>query len=525
MFVLLVAGCSVLQVHTPEKLEGQYADASVTAHLTYSVHGHLTVAATCPCQWDPGSVVIGADQLLLLTTGICANDCTAAAAICAASLANSSALLLSCGFDERHMPLPLSPPLPPPPLSTAWAEAAQRTALQCAQAANATVSKLSCPALSATQLSAALQLPAAFLAENASTELGVAAAGPSREGLGTLAAVVNVTLSSLQADDECEVYRHVPLVYVLLVPVWWLLTVTWVWNTYRNANAPYARDLHRLLCWVPVIQFVHGVLSLFNYSSCPWEGAVSLVYATFWAVITILKARWRKAAALPRVSLSLSRARARVPCIPASLPLRLMDALASPMIMRIPQEPVMLLCLLLVAKGWCITRNHLQRREARTHDRRTAAAAAATAATRPCVFVAAACVGELCACAPPSRDRAKSLLVAAARSRPRHSDAKPAAAIVGTWPCRLACKPPLLPSAICHVPASCRQVCLAGTVVALLYAAVSVQLSVQSVVSLVPMVLMYICILCDVVISIYHNLRILKVSPGLISSPSYICII
>merc|ERR1719482_1460932 len=166
---------------------------------------------------------------------------------------------------------------------------------------------------------------------------------------------------------DCTIYAYVPLVYLLLVPVWWLLTVLWTWNTYR-ANAASARDLHRLLCWVPVIQFVHGILSLFNYSSCPWTGTIALVYATFWAVFTILK------------------------------------------------EPVMLLCLLLVAKGWCITRHQLQRRE----------------------------------------------------------------------------------------------VCIAGTIVALLYAAVSVQLSLQSVLSLVPMVMMYILILADVGHSIWANLRILK---------------
>jgi len=68
---------------------------------------------------------------------------------------------------------------------------------------------------------------------------------------------------------------------------------------------------------VPALQFISGVLSLFYFSSCPWDGTIELVYAMFWAVMTILK------------------------------------------------EPVILLCLLLVAKGWCITRNHLNRREVR----------------------------------------------------------------------------------------------------------------------------------------------------------------
>merc|ERR1719235_50692 len=104
------------------------------------------------------------------------------------------------------------------------------------------------------------------------------------------------------------------------------------------------------------METVHGLLSLFNYLSCPWSSIISLVYATFWSIVTILK------------------------------------------------EPVMLLCLLLVAKGWCITRHFLHRRE----------------------------------------------------------------------------------------------VCIAGSIVALLYAAVSVQLSLQSVLSLVPMVFMYMLMLADV---------------------------
>ena len=55
-----------------------------------------------------------------------------------------------------------------------------------------------------------------------------------------------------------------------------------------------------------------------------------------------------------------------------------------------------------------------------------------------------------------------------------------------------------------------REVCLAGCNLALLYAAVSVQLSMQSVVSMVPMVVMYLAMLADVSLSILANLRILK---------------
>lgn len=162
-------------------------------------------------------------------------------------------------------------------------------------------------------------------------------------------------------------YDLVPMCFIILSPCWFFLSIVWGCNTYLQ-NATSAKDLHRLLCWVPVIELVHGVLSLLNYVSCPWTTTLSLIYATFWAVVTILK------------------------------------------------EPVLLLCLLLVAKGWCITRHTLQRRE----------------------------------------------------------------------------------------------VCVAGVLLALLYASVSVQLSLQTIYSLVPMTMMYIAMIVDIALSIMANLRILK---------------
>ena len=40
---------------------------------------------------------------------------------------------------------------------------------------------------------------------------------------------------------------------------------------------------------VPIMETVHGALSMFNYITCPWEDMVSLLIATLWAVVTILK--------------------------------------------------------------------------------------------------------------------------------------------------------------------------------------------------------------------------------------------
>jgi len=123
------------------------------------------------------------------------------------------------------------------------------------------------------------------------------------------------------------------------------------------------------LGWVPLLETAHGALSLCYFLSCPWKAPMSLIYASFWAVLTILK------------------------------------------------EPVLLLCLLLVSKGWGITRHVLQRRE----------------------------------------------------------------------------------------------VCFAGSVLALLYASVSVQMSLQhSVLAQVPMIIMYTVMLFEIATSIWANLRILK---------------
>ena len=43
-----------------------------------------------------------------------------------------------------------------------------------------------------------------------------------------------------------------------------------------------------------------------------------------------------------------------------------------------------------------------------------------------------------------------------------------------------------------------REVCIAGSILALLYASVSVQLSLQSTYAIVPMVIMYLCMLAEI---------------------------
>ena len=113
---------------------------------------------------------------------------------------------------------------------------------------------------------------------------------------------------------RCDKYTYTPFVYLALAPVWWALGALWALKTYTQWSAQY-RPIHSLLCAVPAIQLVHSILSICAFSACPWEGTRSMVFAVAWAMLTGLKG------------------------------------------------PIMLQALLLVAKGWCITRDELSRRE------------------------------------------------------------------------------------------------------------------------------------------------------------------
>lgn len=112
----------------------------------------------------------------------------------------------------------------------------------------------------------------------------------------------------------CDKYSYAPFVYLVMTPVWWALFAIWAWMTYIKWTAEY-RPIHSLLCAVPAVQFLHSALSLCAFSACPWSKTRSVVIAVFWALVTGLKG------------------------------------------------PLMLQALLLVAKGWCITRDELPRRE------------------------------------------------------------------------------------------------------------------------------------------------------------------
>jgi len=373
---------STLQVHAPAPVAGSYAHTVAPfAPGGFNVTGLLAIASSCPCKWllpswedeqrqqslvPPGGMptnALSAPVVLLLPKSACSVSCSARAAACGATKRNFSAVLIS----QDNFDLDIAAISGDDQLdfdSHAEKLAAERA--EYSVLTNATCSDGFSPS--------------AFILANLSQMLFTAiATPPTVNATGAIFAANELTLavweevnltfarSSNEEEVDCTRFVLVPFVYLLLVPIWWFLTVLWAWNTYRK-NAASARDLHRLLCWVPIMQFMHGVLSLFYYFSCPWNTTISLVYATFWAVVTILK------------------------------------------------EPVMLLCLLLVSKGWCITRHTLQRNE----------------------------------------------------------------------------------------------VCVAGAILALLYASVSVQLSLQSPLAVIPMVIMYLAMLADISFAIVANLRILK---------------
>lgn len=302
------------------------------------------------------------DRTLLLPQRICAvhNDtgpvCTPRRAACIAKGANASGIIFACDFarsEERELDAPQGC-------------LAQTAESYCDIPAVVVLNNVSRLLATAAAVNYSVADPPMRDPVPLNDTSNVSPPPPPLLWVLPATASVNTTLS-WERKDGCNIYRNVPLVYLVVVPVWMFLMMLWAWNTYRR-NLASARDLHRLLCWVPTLQFINGVLSLFYFSSCPWDGTIELIYAMLWSVVNILK------------------------------------------------EPIILLCLLLVAKGWCITRNNLHRRE----------------------------------------------------------------------------------------------VCIAGSTVALLYAAISIQLSMASIISLVPMVITYLLMLVNIVFSIFANLRVLK---------------
>ena len=127
---------------------------------------------------------------------------------------------------------------------------------------------------------------------------------------------MNATNGTVDAEllAFCERHHNTPYVYAGALPLWCFMLVEWAWAVcWRHAQV--AVDLHRLMLFVPLLQVAHCSLSIAYYLLCPWESVIEQIVAAAWVIATI------------------------------------------------GREPVMIVCLLLVAKGWGITRRRMGMRE------------------------------------------------------------------------------------------------------------------------------------------------------------------
>ena len=138
-----------------------------------------------------------------------------------------------------------------------------------------------------------------------------AQATPSAPPVAPLAS--NSSNPSNSSTTDCGRWAGTSAVYAVSVPLWTGLLAYWAWSVHTRDEI--ANDLHRMLLWVPLVELVHGTVSIAYFELCPWEADLSALVATVWVVLTILR------------------------------------------------EPVILFCLLMVAKGWCLTREVLTAHE------------------------------------------------------------------------------------------------------------------------------------------------------------------
>jgi len=151
------------------------------------------------------------------------------------------------------------------------------------------------------------------------TDDGMSASNFSAAFNATSNATSNATTDGIDADRlellaYCDANRSAPFVYLISTPVWLAFFSWWAYNTHHR-HAQHALELHKLLLCIPGISLAFSFLSIFYYHWCPWDRLHEQLVGALWVVVTILK------------------------------------------------EPVILVCLLMVAKGWCITRPRLEPRE------------------------------------------------------------------------------------------------------------------------------------------------------------------
>ena len=149
-------------------------------------------------------------------------------------------------------------------------------------------------------------LPTAFISANATAAL-----------VNSTTCCGGSTLNATMADPEgevfdCAVLEHVPWIYLGFVPVWLAAALLWAINNKRHSA--HTRELHWRLMLLPLIGLVQALLSVAFYALCPWGTTWLMVALTLcWVLTSIVK------------------------------------------------EPVVILCFVLVSKGWGITRDELDR--------------------------------------------------------------------------------------------------------------------------------------------------------------------
>ncbi len=132
----------------------------------------------------------------------------------------------------------------------------------------------------------------------------------------TVANATNATdaVAEAEALAGCQSRQNEPYVYFGTLPFWTAAGVYWTVKTCRTQRQ-VATDLHRMLMWVPCIEVLKCLATVAYRWTCPWYTSVEKMVAAGWVIVTIIK------------------------------------------------EPTILVCLLLVAKGWTITRPRLSSRE------------------------------------------------------------------------------------------------------------------------------------------------------------------
>ena len=115
---------------------------------------------------------------------------------------------------------------------------------------------------------------------------------------------------------QCEAARGAGHVHLAFAPLWLLLLCVWA-HSFLVRHRRHGNDLHCLLTVVPAFVLLHSLLAASSYAFCPASTPFQRVLSSLSAIASIVK------------------------------------------------EPIIIVCLLMVAKGWCTTRDELEPRENR----------------------------------------------------------------------------------------------------------------------------------------------------------------